>query len=184
MEMAPEKFQMKKILFVFLFFSILFQLSSQSTLASSSYVLPYPSTMPGSKLYKIHVLWEYMQKYWYFGDFGQFTYNLKESDEFLVQAKTLFEYNQFLLGYEALQKSNQYFVKIYPNLMNATRHKKNISDYTILLQEASKKHIEVLEKMKQETPATFVWNPEKSTPTTLLIHALIDNTIAMRKTTL
>src|SRR5690242_14133057 len=103
---------MKKLLFVFLFFFIF----SQPSYALSSYVLPYPSTMPGGVSYKIHLVWEKIMQYWYFGDFGSYEYNLKQSDKYLVEAKTLFEYNQFLLGYNALQKSNDYFKNIEPFL--------------------------------------------------------------------
>src|ERR1700749_87312 len=87
---------------------------TQVASADSPYVLPYPSFMPGTIFYKIDRVIEIFEKYWYFGDFGQFTYNLKESDKYLVQAKTLFEYQQYLLAMVALQQSDAYFQKIQP----------------------------------------------------------------------
>lgn len=166
---------MKKLLFVFLFFII----SLNTSYASSSYVLPYPSTMPGGISYKVHLVWEKLMQYWYFGDFGSFEYNLKESDKYLVEAKTLFEYNQYLLGFAALQKSNNYFTKTLPFLDKAKKSGKNITDKREELRQAAAKHIEVLQKMDNETPAQFVWSPEKKPSSTLQIRELIEQGIAL-----
>lgn len=123
-------------------------------------------------------------QYWYFGDFGQFTYNLKESDKYIVEAKTLFEYNQYLLGYSALQKSNDYFTKVLPDLLRAKNNGKDILENRMLLHEAAIKHIAVLKKMEQDTPDTFVWSPEKSSASTLKIHELIKVSLQERQTDL
>jgi len=165
-------------LFTFLV-SILF-LSALPSYASSTYVLPYPSTMPGSIFYKIHLVEETVLRYWYFGDFGQFTYNLKESDKYLVEAKTLFEYNQYLLGYEALKKSDVYFSKTLPYLLKAQKQGKDISANRDLLSQAALKHKEVLLTVKQEVPPVFNWTPEKSALTVLNLKAAIDASIAIR----
>src|SRR5687768_12398331 len=93
---------------------LLFLFTPASTLAQSDYVLPYPSSMPGSSLYKIRLIFEEINKYWYFGNISQFTYNLRQSDKYLIEAKTLFEYKQYFLAYQALEKSNHYFNKISP----------------------------------------------------------------------
>lgn len=170
---------MKKISLLLLALS--FFTLTQISYAQSTYVLPYPSVMPGGINYKLHLVWEKIMQYWYFGDFGQFTYNLNESDKYLVEAKTLFEYQQYLLGYEALQKSNGYFQKTLPYLVIAKEHGKNISENRALLSNASEKHIEVLQKMEQENPKTFHWSPEKSAPSDLQIQSLIERAIAIRK---
>jgi len=167
-------------LFVIIFVLLLFLTSFLPTFASSNYVLPYPSAMPGGVSYKLHLVWEKILQYWYFGDFGQFTYNLNESDKYLVEAKTLFEYNQYLLGYKALQKSNDYFVKIAPFLKSAKKNEKNVSEKKVILISASQKHIEVLEKMRDDTPENFYWTPEKSPASLLKIHLLIDGSIQIR----
>ncbi len=172
---------MKRLLFsIFFVFIIAFSFIPQS-FADSTYVLPYPSIMPGGISYKVYNLWQDILKYWYFGNFGQFTYNLKESDRFLVQAKTLFEYKQYLLGFQALQQSDSYFIKIKPYLLAAKNEGKDISPKQNLLHEAALKHIEVLNALKKEVPQTFLWQPEKTTATNLNIEDVINQSIRMRQ---
>lgn len=173
--MKNEKFICLFILVFFLFFF------SKTVFAESSYVLPYPSRMPGSFAYKLYLVFEGTSKYWYFGDFGQFNYTLKMADKYLIEAKTLFEYKQYLLGYKALQKSDFYFVRIVPNIINAERKGKNILQKKEILKEASGKHIEMLEEMKGKTPSTFLWQPEKSEPTALNLERAIGQSIQLRK---
>lgn len=168
---------MKKLFFlVFLF--IFFP---RTVFAESNYVLPYPSNMPGNFTYKLHVVFENVSKYWYFGDFGQFDYGLKMSDKYLVEAKTLFEYKQYLLGHKALRKSDFYFSNILPSLIRAEGNKKDISQKKIVLIDAALKHIETLEKMEVETPDTFNWEPEKSLPTVLHLKEDIAKSVLLRK---
>jgi len=174
--MKNEKFLRLPILV--LFFLIFFK---TSVFAQSSYVLPYPSSMPGSLSYKIHLIYEDISKYWYFGDFGQFDYNRKMADKYLVEAKILFEYKQYLLGYKALGKSDQYFINILPNLIKAEKNGKNILQKKAVLDEASKKHIEVLRGIENNVPSVFIWEPEKSTPTTLNLKEALDISIQLRE---
>lgn len=148
--------------------------------ASSQYVLPYPSTMPGTIIYKVHVLYEQLLGYWYFGDFAQFDYNLKLSDKYLVEAKTLFEYKQYLLGFNALEKSNEYFAHTKPLLVQAKEHGKNTDEKEKLLHEAALKHIEVLEFIQTIVPTEFTWMPEKSASTHLSIQDLLNEAIQIR----
>lgn len=177
--MKNEKFI---CLFVLVFlFLILFK---TPVFAQSNYVLPYPSNMPGGLSYKIHLLYENISKYWYFGDFGKFNYNLKMADKYLVEAKTLFEYKQYLLGYKALAKSDFYFPKSLVSIINAENNNKNISQKKIILKQAALKHIEVLERMKVDSPDTFNWQPEKALPTMLKIREKIERSINIRKNVL
>lgn len=173
--MKNEKFVR---IFILIFLFLIF--FKTPVFAQSNYVLPYPSKMPGNLSYKIHIIYENVSKYWYFGDFGQFDYNLKMSDKYLVEAKTLFEYKQYLLGYNALQKSNSYFLNIMPNLVSAEKKNKNILQKKTILNEASQKHIEILKKMEINTPDTFNWQPEKALPTMLDIKGTIENSINVR----
>jgi len=170
--MKNEKFF--RLLILVFFISVFFK---TIVFAQSNYVLPYPPNMPGSLSYKIHLIYENVSRYWYFGNFGQFDYNLKLSDKYLVEAKTLFEYKQYLLGYKALKKSDQYFINILPNLVKAEKDGKNIVQKKAILNEASQKHIELLDKMEKSVPSTFIWQPEKSTPTTLDLKKTIDESI-------
>lgn len=168
---------MKKILL----FIVFFFLFTNQVFAQSTYVLPYPSAMPGNILYKINLVKESILKFWYFGDFGNFEYNLKESDKYLVEAKTLFEYEQYLLAFKSLQKSDDYFVKTMPYLLIAGKNGKNITVNKNLLKEAGLKHIQVLSRLAKDLPLTFMWIPEKDKPTTLNIKDKIDQSISLRE---
>lgn len=172
---------MKNNLWILFFLLGIFHVSTTSVFAESAYVLPYPSFMPGSKFFAISQIWDEIKKYWYFGDFGQFSYNLKQSDKYLVEAKTLFEYRQYLLGTNALGKSDNYFNNIPKTLSNAKVKKKNITQKQNILKNAVLEHVEVLKKIKQEIPPTFQWVPEKKSPTTLFLHKLLDKSIQMRR---
>jgi hypothetical protein len=138
--------------------------------------------MPGSIFYNLNLIQDELLRFWYFGDFGQFKYNLSQSDKYLVEAKILFEYKQYLLAHKALQKSDSYFVKIMPYLIRANKEKKNIVLKRTILKDASEIHIELLEKMRTLTPETFVWEPEKARTTTLYMKKTIENSIKIRKT--
>src|SRR3989338_9822486 len=115
---------------LFIFLIVLFSIQiifPFKVYAESSYVLPYPSYMPGSVYYKTHLVLEKLERYWYFGNFSQFVYNLKLSDKYLVEAKTLFEYKQYLFAYDALKKSDVYFDKAFLFLNKAKEEGKNIA---------------------------------------------------------
>jgi len=167
---------MKRILLVFLFLVVFVPQVS----AKSSYVLPYPGAMPGNKIYKLNLIKEKLEKYFYFGNFSAFSYNLKYSDKYLVEAKTLFEYKQFLLGDKALKKSDSYFKNLRVNLDKAKNEGKNISQKMEILKEASQKHIEVLSKLKNEIPEKFNWQPEKVGSTFINLWLDIETSISER----
>lgn len=171
---------MKRALLVFVIAIFLAQLSASVVFAKSSYVLPYPSIMPGSFLYKPKVIFEQMSKYWYFGDFAQFSYNLKLADKYLVEAKTLFEYDQYLLAADALGKSDFYFDKTVSCLRQAKDNNKNTSEKQTLLKNAAEKHREVLKNIREDVPELFTWAPEKAASVTLSLHDTIDSAILKR----
>ncbi len=157
-----------------------FLITPVSVFANSSYVLPYPSYMPGNFLYKPRLILSKLGSFVYFGDFGKFDYNLKESDHYLIEAKTLFEYKQYLLGFSALEKSDYYFQMIYPNLENAKRNNKDISEKNKILKDAAEKHAEVLTDLKSQLPIEFNWTPDKSGPTIINFTKTLDNSIKIR----
>ena len=103
------------------------------------------------------------------------------ADKYLVETKTLFEYKQYLLGYKALKKSDQYFVNILPSLIRAKKNGKNISQKEVIFTEASKKHIEVLQGMIGSVPEVFIWEPEKSISTKLNLRIALDISIQLRE---
>ncbi len=166
-----------KTLLLFVFFLYL----STSANAQSTYVLPYPSQMPGNKFYTINQVIEKISYFWYFGNFGKTYYYQKLSDKYLVEAKTLFEYKQYLLAYKSLLKSNQYFEKIYPYLLSAKKEGKDISEKQKIFRQESLKHLEELNKLKNSTPEEFLWTPEKSKSIRLNIRSLIDTSENIRK---
>lgn len=180
MEMAQTKVKMRLFLLT-LFFSVFFVAVSKPSYAQSDYVLPYPSFMPGSTFYKLHLIIEEMQKYWYFGNFGTFLYNVKQADKYLVEAKTLFEYKQYLLGSKALEKSDIYFVRASQHLNKAKIEGREIAQKQNMFRNALLRHKEVLQELKKKIPERFVWQPEKEDSTALLLWSIIDSSIRTRE---
>lgn len=170
---------MRIYLIIALFFLSL--LNPSKIFAESPYVLPYPSVMPGSIFYKLNLIQEELLRFWYFGDFGQFKYNLSQADKYLVEAKTLFDYKQYLLAYQALQKSDNYFKKIEPAMLSAKRKGKNTIDKEKLLKKAAEKHTEELTKLKQNLPTTFEWKPEKQQSRILNFQEALENSNEIRQ---
>lgn len=170
---------MKFFLSIFFTF-IVFIISAKNIYAQQLHVLPYPSEMPGSKLYALYLIKEAILKYWYFGNFSQFTYNLMYADKYLVEAKTLFEYQQYLLGSKALKKSDTYFQNAPLFLTKAQKEGKDISQKQRIYAEAAQKHTEILLKLRQETPKDFLWQPEKSGSSMLELWKEIDESIKIR----
>lgn len=162
------------------FFVFLFLLFVFVHPAYASYVLPYPGVMPGNKLYKVSELFDSVKNIYSIGDFAQFKYNLSQSDKYLVEAKTLFEYVQYPLAAKALQKSNDYFKRIPNNLSLARKHGKNTQEKEAIYKDAQVKHIEVLSKIRSTLPESFVWQDEKKSPVVIEIGKLIDESLRVR----
>ena len=147
---------------------------------AGEYTLPYPSAMPGGFAYKISQVIEKINSYWYFGNLAQFEFHLRISDKYLVQSKTLFEYRQYLLAYNALLMSNEHYEKLQPYLKKAKKEGKDIKNYTIIVGNASHKHIEVLNALKNDTPSEFIWKPENASASHLPIHQELEKAITLR----
>jgi hypothetical protein len=148
---------------------------------AQDYVLPYPSYMPGHRLYRIHQVWEKIQEKWHFGNLAKFKYHLGLSDKYLVEAKTLFEYKQYPLAIRALKIADTHFTKAPIFLMIAQKEGKDISGKTALLSEAAKKHKEILEKLLLVVPPEFNWQPEKREATLIKIKSLLEESIRLRR---
>jgi len=161
-----QKIKVFSFLLLFLVFSFSFLVSET---CASGYVLPYPSYLPGHKLYQIHQVWEKVQEYWYFGNLGKFKYSLKMADKYLVEAKTLFEYNQYLLAVQALEKSNSHWQKI------------DVSQKKEIFQAAASKHQEVLNKLARKLPEKILWQPEKKAAEKLEINQLLEKSKNIRE---
>lgn len=147
----------------------------------ADYVLPYPSYMPGNKAYKITRLVDTIKQYWYFGNIAQIKYHMALSDKYLVEAKTLFEYNQYLLAMDALQRSSIQFSQIYPHLAAAKKEGKDISIFESMLRSEAEKHMEVLRILMDSIPQEFTWTPEKSASVELNIRQELEKSLQIRQ---
>ena len=148
---------------------------------ADDYVLPYPSYMPGNTLYKVSRMLDKVQNFWYWGNLAQEKYHLGLSDKYLVEAKVLFEYHQYLLAVNALKRSNEQYLLVHPYIAKAAIEGKDIRTILHTFIAATVEHERVLDTIKQQIPQTFTWNPEKDKPTHLLLHNLIDEAVALRK---
>ena len=146
----------------------------------ASYVLPYPSYMPGNKLYAIGQLIDKIKGYWSFGTLAQIKYQMSLSDKYLVEAKTLFEYHQYLLASSALARSDSAF-NILPKLVRSakTEGKSTVAIVNTISEEATE-HMRVLEIMKNGLPDVFTWSPEKAKSTELSLHDMVQMAIDLR----
>lgn len=148
---------------------------------AAPYTLPYPGYMPGNPLYKVSNIIDVVQKWWSFGNFAKFSYHISLADKKLVEAKTLFEYEQYLLGYQALETSDKNFREASVFLLAAEHEGKNISQKKTLFQNAVEKHITVLTVLKKALPETFIWKPEKEKPVSLPLQKKIEDSLSLRK---
>lgn len=170
-----------RLFLFFLLFTIYFLLFAFPVLASD-YVLPYPGFMPGHKLYKTHQVWEKFKEYWHFGNLSKYKYYLKTSDKYLVEAKTLFEYNQYHLATQSLAKSDDYFNKAALSLYDAKKEPKDLSKKIEELNDAKDKHIEILSQLLGDLPKKIEWQEEKKEKVDLEIEFLINVSIKQRET--
>lgn len=163
------------LLFCSFFLSRLFHTS-----VYADYVLPYPSYMPGNKLYKISRIVDAIRAYWYWGSIASFKYHLELSDKYLVEAKTLFEYKQYLLATGALRRSNEQFLRLPQFLERVRSEGKDAGKLTEQAHKAASAHRQVLEKLQGEVPAEFTWIPEKQEATKLDLTKLLMEAIELR----
>lgn len=141
--------------------------------AFAAYVLPYPSTMPGNKLYRISRVVDQLKKYWYFGNIAQIKYHLGLADKYLVEAKILMEYKQYLLATDAINRSDREFLQLPKYLGDAKKEKKDMSLSEALIVEAAEIHRSVLSRLESAVPEQFIWTPEKEKPTELRLNELL-----------
>ncbi len=168
---------MKVMGFIF-FFVISFALARP---AYADYVLPYPSSMPGNKLYKVGRFVDTLKKHWYWGSIASYRYRLALADKYLIEAKTLFEYKQYLLATDALRRSNDEFRQLPIYLKKAKDEKKDIAQLQSILRAATGAHVQILEDISLRVPAEFQWIPEKSQATDLPLGRLLREAVDTRK---
>jgi len=137
--------------------------------SNASYVLPYPSFMPGNKLYRVSRFIDEVKRYWYWGNLSSYRYYLGQSDKALVEAKTLFAYNQYLLAVKALDRSSAALQRVPDSLKGAE------------FIEAMNEHKKVIGKLLGELPEEFIWRPEREKPQTLRIHEELNRALLLRQ---
>ncbi|MDP3941817.1 MAG: hypothetical protein Q8Q49_05935 [bacterium] len=175
-----ERTKITKLIAVILFFFFSALASPRILFSASSYVLPYPSAMPGNKTYPLHLLEEKILQYWYFGGFSSIRYNRELSDKYLVEAKILFEYQQFPLALSALHTSDIYFQKASEVYLTQSPEKNGMRDIQLLLHSQAQKHQEILQSLIDTTQREFVWQEERADPVRLKIHEELKNSRKMR----
>ncbi|MBI3576802.1 hypothetical protein HY086_02050 [Candidatus Gottesmanbacteria bacterium] len=162
-------------------FILFLTILSVPRLVIAAYVLPYPSYMPGNKLYKISRVADDIKSYWYFGNIAKTKYYLALSDKYLVEAKTLFEYKQYLLATEALDRSNRYAHRLRLLILTSKKENIDISSMRPIIREYIIAHESVLNTLKDQLPAQVLWQPEKQSSVLLPLHELIDIALEERK---
>lgn len=149
----------------------------------ASYMLPYPSAMPGNKVYRINRIIDSLKNYWYIGNIAQLKYHLALADKYLVEAKTLMAYQQYLLGKDALIRSDIHFAKLVQLFKNIQADKKDTIQFQTIIQEATDTHILTLNVLQSNTPEDFIWSPEKTAATQIPIHELLRSSKQIRMST-
>lgn len=168
---------MKRVIFCLLLF--LFTASAHN--AYASYMLPYPSFMPGNKLYRLTRVADKIKVYWSFGSIARAKAYMSLSDKYLVEAKTLFEYQQYLLGADALKRSNSAFEQIPIYIQQGRSERKDMSGIVTQLKEEVVVHEKMLSQMAKDTPQEFLWTPEKTNATNLSLLQYIEGAIKIRQ---
>lgn len=171
-----KNFKLLLLISLFILHSSFFTASAYA----GNYVLPYPGLMPGNRLYRIKQVFDQLYRFWVFGSFARHRYELSLADKKLVEAKVLFEYQQYPLALQALSDSNRHFQKAIYYLERADQEGKDISQKMVNLKAAAEKHREVLENLREVLPEQFLWQPEKREATELLIKKSLDEAIEIR----
>lgn len=150
---------------------------------ASDYVLPYPSFMPGNRLYAIHRVWSRAEEFWHFGEIARIKYHRHRSDILLVEAKTLFEYGQYELAARALLESNKHFAQAVLYGREIAEQRKDSGEQNSLLKASGEKHTEIISRLSNELPDQIVWQKENSETQTIDISLLLRQAQIIREFT-
>ncbi len=167
-----------RIIIEFIFVCIVFLTLTQPVFAD--YVLPYPSYLPGNKLYKVSRIVDRLKAYWYWGEIGNFKYHLSLSDKYLIEAKTLFEYHQYTLAITALNSSDQLFTKLTEDIVKLKQSNKFSQQFAQTFSGAQFAHQKVLNSLLGILPKEFSWQDENQPVKLLQLHQLIQQSISIR----
>lgn len=131
-------------------------------------------------MYKVTRLTDRLKQYWYRGNISAFKYHLSLSDKYLVEAKTLFEYQQYLLAQDALSRSDTEFLSVPKFLHDATAEGKDTHVLTQTYHDAAIAHEKVLQRLLSDMPKDVTWSPEHALPTHLAITDMIATSLKIR----
>lgn len=162
-------------------FAIFFMILTLARFVDASYVLPYPSLMPGHKLYGVIRIVDDLKRYWYWGNLASYRYSLGQSDKALIEAKTLFEYGQFPLAIAALARSNNHLAGAPQALARAKQEGKVMGRYEEEFNEAMREHAKIITRLLEIVPEEFTWRPEKENPTLLHLHTELTKALLLRR---
>jgi hypothetical protein len=137
--------------------------------------------MPGNILYKVSRFMDSAKAYWYWGNIASVKYHLALSDKYLVEAKTLFEYKQYLLAADALARSDKQLADIPTLLLQGEKERKDMNQLRLIVHEAMNVHMAVINTMKSQLPKEFIWKPEKAAETTIRIDELLTSSYEIRR---
>ncbi len=143
----------------------------------AEYVLPYPSAMPGNKLYRVSRLMDTFKRYWHFGTLGQIKYRMQLADKYLVEAKTLFEYKQYSLANDALIRSRAEAAPLAELVGNLVGQGKDPSQVRTLVCGQSAVHTAILTSMRATLPQTFLWEDENKEAKVIPIRKSIEDAL-------
>ncbi|MCL4359707.1 hypothetical protein M1555_00430 [Patescibacteria group bacterium] len=161
-------------------FVFLFSCFFVSRVYASDYVLPYPSYMPGNRLYRVSRILDGLKRYWYWGTIASIEYRMNLSDKYLVEAKTLFEYKQYLLATDALKRSDSE-ISYLPGLVSRGRSGgKDMGVFRTSIAEEASVHEEVLRNLLTGVPPEFEWAPENGKVSVLPLGKLLEQSIVLR----
>lgn len=171
--MSGNKYTVLFLVFVSYFFLL-------NPVFAGEYVLPYPSYMPGNKLYAISRISDLFSMYWSFGNLAQHKTRLGLSDTYLVESKVLFEYKQYKLARDALERSDEMFVTLPGYIQRARAAGIDVGPIARTTEDAAAKHVAVLSKILEEAPEEFVWEEEKEDPIILETSEILESSIRLR----
>ena len=131
----------------------------------ASYVLPYPSYMPGHPLYRVSRIVDQTSAWWHWGTIASISYHLGLSDKYLVEAKTLFEYKQYPLALAALDRSTYEFGKLPPRIDQLEGEGKADTPLVIQVSAAAEAHLSLLQTLRESVPQVYEWESESHVQT-------------------
>jgi hypothetical protein len=132
-------------------------------------------------MYRVSRVLDRLKYYWSWGNIAQIKYHLALSDKYLIEAKTLMEYKQFLLATDALRRSDKEFMQLPAYVDGAKKEGVDVAELQHLVTSVADKHVEILTDLLANTPAQFTWTPEKAPSTDLHLADTLKTSMGVRR---